>query len=158
MEYSFKYAMSQKEFLDFTLYSSWRAPWMKKTRMLTMLRMTIFLFIFITSLVLLFDRKPLGDFFSFGSIFSLVLSVGVGMVVFIFAAPQSILKQAKKISLKPENSHFFEESETTFNDLGINTVDTKTNMQYSWASIVRYSSFEGFFYFYTNSMQGIIVP
>ena len=159
MEYNFKYSLTEDEFADFSAYTNWLSPQMKKHRIVYILKSVSYFYIsFIAFIAIEFYFNPLQK-----HNYTIFKSVGViGGLLFVlylvFQTPFSIKAKAKKMLLKEENKHFLFEADLFLNDNGIASSDILSTNNYKWSSIVKFCITQRCFYLYTNSIQALIIP
>lgn len=159
MEYSFNYKLIQNEFADFSAYTSWYAGWQKKFRLIYLLKTFIYSGIsMIVTFFILTNLRPLKNK-NYSSLFVTLTVINIILTcIHYYNAPIRIKKKAKKLVEKEENYHFLYDTETTFTNTGILSIDKLSTTTYSWDSIVKFVVTKEYFYLYISSIQGLIIP
>ena len=102
MEFHFKYAFTESEFADYNVYTSWTAPWQKKTRLKILFRQLILSAITISIVFIIspFESRSIAFYIIFST---LILALITGLT--LYQVPNRIRSLAKKMIRKEENAH-----------------------------------------------------
>lgn len=159
MEYHFRYSLTADDFAEYNAYTSWHAPWQKKARIKFIVNIAFISLIVIPAGIIvskyISNEKP-HHYLRLG----IMILVGL-MVVLLFAyyqEPFRIKNKVRKFVGKDENSSILGERELEINDKEIVYVNDAGRSYCKWDSITRNAVTKEYFYLYTSSIQGYIIP
>jgi len=150
---SFKFRLTEEEYLQFNYYTAWAAPGRKRYRILYFLR--VMLLYGAVALLYIIATRP--------------KYVWIDISVFIFTGllyllmipsfvKTSVKRKVKDILSKKENQHVLDEAEIIITDTGIIDKDTTSESRYGWEAVVRLEETADSYYLYTNSYHAIVIP
>jgi hypothetical protein len=150
---SFKYRLTEDEYLQYNYYTAWAAPERKRYRIFYFLRV-ILLYGAVALLYIVATRSrciwiDIAVFLFTGLIYLLLIPKFV---------KASVRRKVYDILSKKENQHVLDEAEIIVSDTGITDRDTVSESRYNWDAIVRLSETDGSYYLYTNSYHAIVIP
>lgn len=150
---TFRFRLTEDEYLQYNYYTAWAAPERKTYRVLYFLRVILlygavaFLYIFATR-----------QHYIWIDISVFVITGLVYLIMIPSFVKSSVRRKVKNILSKKENQHVLDDAEITISEAGIIDKDTHTESRYSWDAIVRFSETEDSLYLYTNSYHAIVIP
>ena len=154
MEYHFKYAFTEEEYLEFNIYTIWGAPWQKKYRLWYLVRQALVGFAIIAG----FHWINKDWTITMSDLIVLAIFIPLIIVITLLTVHSGIRRRARALVQKEENRHMLEENELILNDEGIENADSRSTTKMRWNSIIRYANAPNAFYLYINSQLGFIVP
>lgn len=159
MSYHFKYSLTEDDFAEFNAYTTWYAPWQKKSRFNYMLRFALYSILSYSATIIILRQLDVSakSNFSFLISLSVVILILFGFFSF-YQAPFSIKNKARKFINKEENKHILNETDLEITDDGIISSDKESQVQLKWGSITKYVVTKEYFYLYTNSVQAQVIP
>lgn len=150
---SFKFRLTEDEYLQYNYYTAWSAPTRKKYRIFYFLRVII-LYGAVAMLYVIATRQH----YIWIDI-SVFLITGVIYLIMIPSFVKgSVRRKVKNILSKKENQHVLDEAEIIVSDTGIIDKDTHTESRYNWDAIVTLAETSDSYYLYTNSYHAIVIP
>lgn len=159
MEYYFKYSLTEDDFAEANVYTSWSATWLKKARLIFVVKSIFYGAMGMGATFFIFDK--IGIIKKYSTVELIIAS----SVILVFStaftyyqAPLGIRSKSKKLLIKEENRHILDEGELFINDDKIISIDSRNMTDYKWESIVKYASTKEYFFLYINSIQALIVP
>jgi hypothetical protein len=158
MDYNFTYSLTEEEYADYSEFTSWTAPWQKKTKLKFFA--TYFLSCFVFSTIAAFITSK-GNSIIDKIIVPLTVSVIISLIIsylYYINAGHSIRSKVKKLIKKEENINILTEYELTLNEEKIIDKSKKITSTYSWESVVRYAETDKYFFLYTNSVSAVVIP
>ncbi|MBY0478466.1 MAG: YcxB family protein [Chitinophagaceae bacterium] len=151
-----RYNPQLQDFIEFNLFHSWNSPEKKKDRFSFILKHLLWSLIPVI-IYCFFIFTPVKDDVSIPLFIGFMIS-GIYMLYMLLTVKTSIRSNALKFYSNPENRSFFEETFLIISDTVIISKQTSRTAEYQLASILKISENKGTYYFYTNSMQAVIVP
>lgn len=159
MEYNFRYTLTKEELVELTVYGQWRAPWQRKARRSTLIRLIVSALVvfgfFIYYLQQVFPSKGTPYFLSCGGIALLYVCF---TIIHWRNIPRHLKKKVLKEYHKEENQHILGESEVDFDDYGFTKTNAVGRSVHKWSAVMRFVATDRSFYFYINSLQALVVP
>jgi hypothetical protein len=150
---SFKFRLTEDEYLQYNYYTAWSAPGRKKYRIFYFLRV-ILLYGAVAMLYIIATRQH----YVWIDISVFIITGTAYLVMIPSFVKGSVRRKVKDILSKQENQHVLDEAEITLSDAGIIDKDTVSESRYEWDAIVRFAETDDSFYLYTNSYHAIVIP
>jgi hypothetical protein len=150
---SFKFRLTEDEYLEYNYYTAWSAPTRKKYRVLYFLRVII-LYGAVAMLYIIATRQN----YIWIDISVFIITGLIYLVMIPSFVKGSVRRKVKDILSKKENQHVLDEAEIVLSDTGIIDKDTHTESRYDWDAIVRLAETADSYYLYTNSYHAIVIP
>lgn len=150
---SFRFRLTEDEFLEFNYYTAWAAPGRKKYRILYFLRV-ILLYGAVAMLYIFATRQH----YIWIDISVFIITGTLYLIMIPRFVLSSIRRRVKDILSKKENQHVLDEAEIILNADGLIDRDTVSESRYDWDAIVRLAETADSFYLYTNSYHAIVIP
>jgi hypothetical protein len=150
---SFKFRLTEEEYLQYNYYTAWAAPERKKYRIYYFLRV-ILLYGLVALLYIIATRQN----YIWIDIAVFVITGTIYLIMIPSFVKSSVRRKVKDILSKKENQHVLDEAEIVLSDTGIIDRDTFTESRYDWDAIVRLAETSDSFYLYTNSYHAIVIP
>jgi hypothetical protein len=142
---SFKFRLTEDEYLEYNYYTAWSAPTRKKYRVLYFLRVII-LYGAVAMLYIIATRQNY-----------IWIDISVFIItglIYLVMIPSFVKGSVRR----KENQHVLDEAEIVLSDTGIIDKDTHTESRYDWDAIVRLAETADSYYLYTNSYHAIVIP
>jgi hypothetical protein len=150
---SFKFRLTEDEYLEYNYYTAWSAPTRKKYRIFYFLRVII-LYGAVAMLYIIATRQN----YIWIDISVFIITGLIYLVMIPSFVKGSVRRKVKNILSKKENQHVLDEAEIVLSDTGIIDKDTHTESRYDWDAIVRLAETADSYYLYTNSYHAIVIP
>ena len=150
---SFKFRLTEDEYLQYNYYTAWSAPTRKKYRIFYFLRVII-LYGTVAMLYIIATRQH----YIWIDISVFVITGLIYLIMIPSFVKGSVRRKVKQILSKKENQHVLDEAEIILSDSGIIDKDTHTESRYDWNAIVRLAETTDSYYLYTNSYHAIVIP
>jgi hypothetical protein len=150
---SFKFRLTEDEYLQYNYYTAWSAPTRKKYRTYYFLRVII-LYGAVAMLYVIATRQH----YIWIDISVFVITGLIYLVMIPSFVKASVRRKVKDILSKKENQHVLDDAEIILADTGIIDKDTHTESRYNWDAIVRLAETTEAYYLYTNSYHAIVIP
>lgn len=150
---SFRFRLTEEEFLQFNYYTAWGAPERKKYRIFYFIRVML-LYAAVAMLYVIATKQH----YVWIDISVFVITGTLYLIMIPSFVKSSIRRKVKDILSKKENQHVLDEAEVILSDTGITDKDTHSETRYDWDAIVRLAETEDSFYLYTNSYHAIVIP
>lgn len=150
---SFRFRLTEEEFLQFNYYTAWGAPERKKYRIYYFLRV-ILLYGAVAMLYIIATKQH----YIWIDISVFVVTGALYLILIPSFVKLSIRRKVKDILSKKENQHVLDDAEVILSDSGIIDRDTYSESRYDWDAIVRLAETPDSFYLYTNSYHAIVIP
>ena len=148
-----KYTITKEDYVNFYTYVLWDAPGNRNKRLLHYTRqlIPILLFTFAFYYTGIFQRS---------NTFVLVI---LGIILLttalsLFGVRSNTVKQGYKIADDPNNSSLFQENTLLISETGITAKDPCKELIYSWKAFIKKQENKEYFFLFTSSLQGIIIP
>ncbi|MBL7696669.1 MAG: YcxB family protein [Chitinophagaceae bacterium] len=150
---SFRFRLTEEEFLQFNYYTAWGAPERKKYRIYYFLRVML-LYGAVAMLYIVATRQH----YIWIDISVFVITGTLYLIMIPSFVKSSIRRKVKDILSKKENQHVLGEAEVILSNSGIVDKDTYSESRYNWDAIMRQVETDDSFYLYTNSYHAIVIP
>lgn len=150
---SFKFRLTEDEYLQYNYYTAWSAPSRKKYRIFYFLRVII-LYGAVAMLYVIATRQH----YIWIDISVFLITGFIYLIMIPSFVKGSVRRKVKDILSKKENQHVLDEAEIIISDSGIIDKDTHTESRYNWDAIVRLAETPDSYYLYTNSYHAIVIP
>jgi hypothetical protein len=150
---SFKFRLTEEEYLQYNYYTAWSAPGRKRYRALYFLRVMI-LYGAVALLYIIATRPK----YVWIDISVFLFTGGLYLLLIPAFVKTSIKRKVKDVLSKKENQHVLDDAEIVISDDGIIDKDTTSESRYNWEAIVRLAETPDSYYLYTNSYHAIVIP
>jgi len=150
---SFKFRLTEDEYLQYNYYTAWSAPVRKKYRIFYFLRVII-LYGAVAMLYIIATRQH----YIWIDISVFIITGVIYLIMIPSFVKGSVRRKVKDILSKKDNQHILDESEIILSDTGIIDKDILTESRYNWDAIVRLADTPDGYYLYTNSYHAIVIP
>lgn len=150
---SFKFRLTEDEFLQFNYYTAWGAPERKRYRVFYFLK--VMLLYGIVAMLYIFATR---QHYIWIDISVFVITGTLYLIMIPSFVKSSIRRKVKDILSKKENQHVLDEAEIELTSSGLLDKDTNSESRYNWDAIVRLAETPDSFYLYTNSYHAIVIP
>lgn len=150
---SFKFRLTEDEYLQYNYYTAWSAPTRKKYRIFYFLRVII-LYGAVAMLYVIATRQH----YIWIDISVFVITGLIYLVMIPSFVKASVRRKVKDILSKKDNQHVLDDAEIIVSDTGITDRDTHTESRYNWDAIVRLADTPDSYYLYTNTYHAIVIP
>ena len=150
---SFKFRLTEDEYLQYNYFTAWSAPTRKKYRIFYFLRVIV-LYGAVAMLYIVATRQH----YIWIDISVFIITGLIYLIMIPSFVKGSVRRKVKDILSKKENQHVLDEAEIVISDAGIIDKDTHSESRYDWDAIVRLAETPDSYYLYTNSYHAIVIP
>ncbi|HMK26596.1 MAG TPA: YcxB family protein [Chitinophagaceae bacterium] len=159
MEYHFRYSLTTDDFAEYSAYTSWYAPWQKKVRIKFIVNVALISLVFMPAGIIVSRYIRNAKHHNNEGLGIIVLVALIFLLLFAYyQEPFRIKNKVRKFLDKDENSNILTERNLEINDKEIVFTDDTERSFRKWDSITRNAVTKEYFYLYTNSVQGYIIP
>lgn len=150
---SFKFKLTEDEYLQYNYYTAWSAPTRKKYRIFYFLRVII-LYGAVAMIYIIATRQH----YIWIDISVFLITGFIYLIMIPSFVKGSVRRKVKDILSKKENQHVLDDAEIIVSESGIIDKDTHSESRYNWDAIVRLAETPDSYYLYTNSYHAIVIP
>ena len=159
MPYHFKYTITLEEYEEYSVFTSWEAPWQKKVKLKFIINNTLFSALVMTATYIVLEKigpskknhyPVLIIFFIFFLLVAVLLNYS--------NVPYRIKNKARKFIEKEDNQKLLAERELELTDKQIIISNQELKSYEKWESITKYAVSKNHFFLYVNSESAHLIP
>ena len=150
MSITISYHLTEEDYFEYHLFTSWTAPWNKKKRMAAILRYLLFGAVFVPALVYTAEKRF--------DVVRILIYFAVYVLSLFILIKYKFRRTARKIYNDPRNAALFSEVELTFTENGFSGRHESSSSEHKWSAVTRNAATDKHFFLYTSEFTALVIP